>query len=166
MITLQENPKTTWSGKYKGISYEIVRWYPIYTPMPIWNSYIYLNLKQLEDYKDLIPTPTTDEKGRIWYDDHKLECLIDFHGGITYCSIENNVLKIGNDYNHYMDQDYYYNEHNVAFDLEQTINQLIENFPKLKYWCCGDGNYYYLEDGIIDDNNEFRSNEYWDKKKK
>ncbi len=144
--------KRVWSGSHDGVGFEIQNWAT--PPNSIekfakdnWTYYIFLHLDRIPEQYDPNTFWLAGRKSgrRIFYDyyEHPVIGGIFFHGGCTWYSKESGfddsprVIKIGCDYQDFKDR-----------------------VSKYKYWCCGNGKLYDLEDGIFK-NESFYSEEYY-----
>ena len=48
----------------------------------------------------------------------------------------------------------------VKKDVMHTIDVFLNHIPDYKYWCCGNGGLYSLNEGIVKDG-QFYSKEYY-----
>lgn len=159
--------KDMWTGKHRGVCYEIVRWEDC-DKKPLWNYYLVLNAKQLPDALrplfDLAPDPGSVEERlpQYPYMSHGFADL-DWHGGITFyekeCLPDGStwVIRAGCDYNHGFDQTYreYYTVSSVLCDCIQTIKELCDRYPSLLMWCGGCGVYALPADGHFNEHGDF-----------
>ena len=169
-MKIEKSKVNIWQGIYKGINFEINNWQNKWDGKEDWTYYLILFL-------DRIPKENNPKsywlKGRksgrfIFYReyDHSVIRNIDFHDGCTWYSKERGfdgdekVIKIGCDYSHYWDEGRYYDLEIVKDDVKHTINKFREFVPKYKYWCCGNGKLYDLEDGV-EIEGRFQSFEYF-----
>lgn len=159
------NEKTMWSGTYKGIGFEIVRWHyddslteGYKNIKEVWNSYLILAIDMFpeEYYKDLWIEPDVSKYGGVYYEYYNDTInAIDFHCGCTYYSKVHGLdggcktIKIGCDYNHLYDQDMLYDVEYVHNEIRCAIESLIISQPNLKHRCEYNGNYYNIEEGYV-----------------
>ena len=146
----EQKHKDVWSGKYRGIAYEVVQWEG--RRGPIWNYYLYVHAKQIPTEhlsRFDIPAGLPDERGRRYYpySSEGVFARLDWHCGITYYSkmadpgLDHLVFKAGCDYDHYWDEDCDYSMPYVLQDAKATIDDLWEHAPYLMAWCHGCGKY-------------------------
>jgi len=183
--------KNVWSGTHMGISFEIQNWKtPEYTSKDgelyipereHWTYYLYINLDRIPD-KNLADSLWLDRviregdtfSARVpCYQEYLNEILnrIDFHGGITWYSKESGfdnaprIIKVGCDFSHYFDEGRHYTLEDVLSEAKYSVVSLREVIPSYKYWCCGNGKLYDLNEGVYDTKTEtFYSKEcYGDK---
>ena len=104
----------------------------------------------------------------ILYDYHKHPVLsnLHWHGGITWYSKEGGfdgegkTIKVGCDYQHYMDLGIDYNLDIIKSDVKKTIETFLEHVPNYKYRCYGNGQLYNSDEGLVMDG-RFYSEEFW-----
>lgn len=139
--------KKVWSGRHRGISWEIQQHSlgSEHYPNGVFCSYIYFDERSAaDDYFD-----------RCWekvgnYFDSPLADL-PWHCGITYCKKEMcfergvRFIKAGCDYNHYWDEGSIYDEAHVLGEIVEVIDAL-HNRTKLKLWSFWDGNFYFEDE--------------------
>jgi len=160
--------KDTWSGKYKGITFEIAKWFTG-TPEtdfyhPIWNYYLYISIeqipKQLQKDFNLEPQKLT----RRWIDYAYSQAIFsnwEWHGGVTYyekLGVDTDLMfKLGCDYNHLWDDGMDYELPVILAGAMETIDSAREHIPNLKYWCFVTGKFYPESEGLITNDGNFIS---------
>lgn len=88
----------------------------------------------------------------IWHDYSDLCRELDFHGGITWYSKESEppearVIRIGCDYQHYLDIGKVYSLEYVYAQVKESVDSLIRFCGgRVKIRSIGDGKYRYLEE--------------------
>jgi hypothetical protein len=144
--------KTVWNFEYKGINCEIVHWgedeMASFQPGGIWNGYVFIQKKQLpKQFNKFICKPVTYHKRTHW-DYWRMENYFDMHGGVTYYELirdeittKPTAIKVGCDYAHLFDEGRTYDENDIKFDLEKTVDKFIEMFPNYLIWRITDGKY-------------------------
>ena len=172
-MNIKENKTKTWTGQFKGVNFEIKCHTNEYDNTEHWTYYIIIFLNRIPEENSPNSFWLKGKKSgtRIIYDYYKHHVInnINFHYGCTWYSKENGfdgdekVIKIGCDYSHYWDEGHDYDVNMVAHDCENTIEKFRELVPKYKYWCCGNGKLYDIEDGILR-NDTFYSREYYGEK--
>jgi len=158
--------KEVWSGTYRGISFEIVKWSyndsltEGYDNIKyIWNFYLILSIdafpKQLHKELWLKPKNTKYDFISYGYYESKILANIEFHGGITYYKKllgydgGKKVIKAGCDYNHAWDQGNRYNIDDLIWDVKVAIDSLFELVDGLLIHCYLSGKYYSESDGYV-----------------
>lgn len=136
--------KDTWSGTYREVRFEIVRFKPEYVNHDIWCYYIYIPGKMIgkENYRRVfIDRSKKDEYGHRWYREYQsIIGDLDWHGGCTFYDITENrdgsdkVLKAGCDYDHLWDEerDFDYDQIVILRDVKATIDSLHAKIELLK----------------------------------
>lgn len=145
MITVKE--QKTWRGEHLGFQFKVVSWGIgdlINDGNGVWNYYVYIpELRLKEKFESLWLTPkliqtTPESAGFVSYDYYETEvAAIDWHGGVTYYQkygelVGHRVVEFGCDYSHLFDHErsYAYTLAEVLCDLEETIIQLNNLYPK------------------------------------
>lgn len=175
MINAKKSEVDKWTGKFKGVDFEINHWITDDylnegRKKDNWTYYLILHLDRIVDNSEsywLEPNQSSISRKRIYYDYYKHNILadLDWHGGITYYSKlhgfdgQQKVIKVGCDYSHSIDEYRMYDLEDILKDVENTINVFKEKV-NYKYWCCGNGELYSENEGIIY-NDTFYSYEYW-----
>lgn len=135
------NHKEIWFDTYKGIRFEVNKFQP--TPglghSSAWTYYIHFYAEQFPEsfrpqimpkvYYSSFGTPFSTYRGPL---DN-----IEWHGGITWSSIENKSgpftsLKFGCDFQHLWDENRGYSLDDVVGEAKNTIDQLLEKFPEIR----------------------------------
>ncbi len=168
--------KDVWNGEYKGVSYEIVKWWmgglDIDDGRWAWNFYLIVPLAQVPDEQkdqfNVKPEPK-DDKGRIHYkySSGDLICELAWHYGITYYHKTNGVddapivIKMGCDYTHYWDRgcEAGYSVESVEHDAKKCIDSLWAAVPDLNIRCGYNGQYYKCEEGSFRESGAWYSDE-------
>lgn len=159
------NLAVDFAGSYRGIAFSIRCW-TFAKPSEAsedkkrWNFYLYLRQPQFN-------AGVWDE---MWLEGRKssfsdyivydYECAaylsgINFHCGITFYEKQgghdgkDQVLKIGCDYSHLYDEGLTYTTETVLQDVINAIDSLHELVPDIKYWCQGNGGYYFSHEGTL-----------------
>ena len=165
-------PRRTWTSSYRHVLFEVVNWgVSGGTSGGRWNYYLKLPKEQIPSeimpQIDLPPIPQTWGCG-IGYDymgENSLLASLCWHGGITHYAKEGGLdglpttFVAGCDYSHYFDDGMRYEEHVVAFDALHTIDDLWDHIPRLRVRCHWNGKFYSLDEGSIDGDCSFMSNE-------
>ena len=171
--------KEVWNGKYRGVVFEIQHFSMEGYNTNCWTHYIYLHLDRIpEKYNPdsfwLKGEGSPFGSGKnIYYHEstHPVLGAIEFHGGCTWYSKESGfddstkMIKIGCDYQHYMDEQEHYNLDSVYSEVKRTIDSFLTMIPDYKLWCQGNGKFYDLSEGTINEHGDFYSNEYTNKEK-
>jgi len=127
------NRPDMWTGRYRNIFYEIVKWNNCSNT--IWNYYIYLDEKNVcEELNNAIKKLEIVLGGRCYRYD-TLNEYIEMHGGVTYFSIHLHPRKVycfGCDYAHLWDNGCLYDENRIFSDVKETINRLYDTKIILK----------------------------------
>lgn len=150
------NKKEVWSGSYKGINFEINHWHNF---KENWTFYLYLVIEAIPEAakpKSYLLRkkhyPVGDKK-RFFYDYYKHPVIgsIDFHGGITWYSKEdeNKAIRVGCDYSHYWDEGNFYNVDILTADAKIAIDSFREMVTGYKYRCSTVGGYWSLDEGLV-----------------
>ena len=129
--------KELWNGKFKNISFEIIRWQNYKKSLFRWNFYLYLNIDKIP--KGFEPESFWLEDDNAHYD-HEILSNIDFHGGITFYSKEQisyynekvKIVKVGCDYQHLYDDGRDYSLEDIKNDVKRAIDSFIEMIPEYK----------------------------------
>lgn len=124
--------KTIWSGRYKDIGYEIVKWGTYMDGLPHWNSYIYIHDEALVDRLWQIDKKTLQigDKGMVYYSPHSILEDLPWNCGQTYyhqvVDNEGRYIKIGDDYQHYWDEGKRngYDEKYIEYNIKEVIDAL------------------------------------------
>lgn len=174
-MKIKKSENEIYKGKHKGVDFEIVKFPNTFTSKRNfnWCHYIFINLSKipqenkpemlwLKGYKDNIGGK------RIYYEyyDNEILSRIEFHGGITfYEKISgfdggDKIIKVGCDYQHSWDENKEYDLEYIKEMVEETIESFLNIIPNYKYWCCGNGKYYFVSEGILK-GEEFYSKEYF-----
>lgn len=154
--------RTVWNGNYRDINYEIQNFkiggleHLGCSEQDCWTFYLYIKLDAIpEEYiKSFWLDAEEGFNGRVSYpySNSKLADL-DWHCGITWYSKEGGLdgnskaVKIGCDYQHYLDEGSVYDVEYVQNEAIACIDSLWEMFPNMKIWCSGCGKYYKPEEG-------------------
>ncbi len=159
--------KELWTGRYRGVSFEIAKW-PAHDG-PVWNYYLLVNSKQVPDKhmpEFSLPLSDRNQYGRRNYPymSQGIFRQLHWHGGITYYSVktydeqEATIIKVGCDYHHAWDEGQQYNIDYVKQDALRTIDELWDAAPYLMVWCVQKGCYANPEDGQFDSSGYFKCN--------
>lgn len=150
-----------WNPRIKGIPCEIVFWADegmgekkeIYSHGGIWNSYIFIERENLPNrFDELIPKKKTIKypsgKRTVWDYSPIDEKFFNMAYGATFFEVLRDEfngrvqgIKIGNDYNHYCNQDQYITEETIKQDLTKTIDGFLQIFPECVVWNHENGKY-------------------------
>lgn len=124
-----------WFGSYRGFDYEVQNFGFAEGEMDKWCGYVYFKRDNTQpaEYEALINMPINMPVGKYCLDySSTWLSQLEWHYGITYCSIERThkqepyAVKAGCDYQHYWDEGYEYNELDVERDLHRTIDSYYE----------------------------------------
>lgn len=159
--------KDVWNGEYRGVRFEIVKWWMgglITEGRPVWNYYLYLpyeqiptelrkrfilrrQVRKLAGSRDWITYPYTSS----------LLADLDWYGGITYYERLEEAIKAGCDFVHSWDdgKESTYNVSHVLSHAVQTVDSLRQLVPNLKWWCNYNGRFYPESEGTVHDNGTF-----------
>ena len=166
----RDQPKKTWTGRYKDINYEIDRWFMGYDESDLdyhdlvnemWNYYITINLERIKDQ---------DKQDKLWLDltdsvigddkfyssmDIDVNTDIEFHGGCTYYKKQSGlerdkrIIQIGCDYGHYKD---------IPPRLDRALKGTKRTIESFYDWvgtylrrCTGCGKYFEPGTGVKND---------------
>lgn len=174
-MKLKKKETDIWTGTYKGVGFEINNWKtPPNSIEPnekdCWTYYIYLHLDRIpeENKPNSYWLKGRKDRKRVYYDYYKHDVIneLDWHGGLTWYSKEHGfdgsgkVIKIGCDYSHSWDEGQYFDLGIVKSELKNTIERFLNYVPDYKHWCCGNGNLYKINEGVMR-GEQFYSKEYW-----
>ena len=177
-MKIKKNEKEVWTGTYKGVAFEIDKWKTKPNDFDLegrdcWTYYLFLHLNKIpkENNPKGYWLEGIKDKKRVYYkyNKHNVMNELDWHGGLTWYSKEHGfdksgkIIKIGCDYSHYYDEGYCYNLETVKNDVKNTIERFLYFVPDYKYWCCGNGNLYSLNEGVVK-GGRFYSKEYFGEK--
>jgi len=163
--------KDVWNGEYRGVRFEIVKWWMgglIEDARPVWNYYLCIPYDQIptELWKRFVLRRQTRKlasgRERVTYPyTASLLADLDWHGGITYYERLEESIKAGCDFVHSWDygQEDTYTVSYVLLHAIRTVDSLRQLVPKLKWWCNYNGKFYPESEGTIHDNGTFTSNE-------
>ena len=153
MFLKLSTPKKIWSGFYRGIGWEIVKWFSG-TPSTInWNYYINICIDRIPEKYD--PESFWLKPQKILsnylyqYLEHPIIGSIEMHGGVTFYEkslIKNfhkekeiRIIQVGCDYVHYFDEGHTYNEAGISREVQDTIDKLLNIIPDYEMRCRGCG---------------------------
>lgn len=174
----EKSNKEVWFGNHAGVRFEINHWIsPANSIEPyerhMWTYYIFIHIKRIPNqYNPNSYWLTGKKNGRhVHYDYYKHPVLrnIDFHYGCTWYSKEHGfdnaerIIKVGCDYMHYGDEGMRYSLDDIVSDVKNTIEDFRNRVGEYKYWCCGNGKLYDLDDGVLKDETFYSKEYYGDK---
>jgi hypothetical protein len=133
----------------------------------MWAGYIFLKPEQIDINLpfEVIELPSSRTYVNYPIRESSILQAVDHvvHGGVTLVEIncikhnpDNEVLKIGWDYSHYMSGATDLNR--VENDCYKAIDALWDIFPHIKVYCSTVGGYHNLKDGKVSDDGTFISN--------
>ncbi len=170
------NKRTIYSGKHKGIAYEInykeARTVAKTVDMPeTWASYIYIDCVNIpEDQRESFWLKPEYDRSYAHYDYmSSLLANLPWHHGITYYDKEGGpdnkrqFIKAGCDYGHLWDEGHTYDPLYVENEIKNVIDAFWQLVPDYKLHCSGNGKYYHRSEGTFMKDGYFRSKEYQDK---
>jgi hypothetical protein len=137
------------SDRYRGIAF-LVRSteIPAFSDRPakvVWCHYVFLHERQVPDATirdSIFLTPkleriTAESPERVHYEYYKSPIAdLEWHGGITFydmvCAVPGHrVLKAGCDYQHYWDEERWYDEAGVIAEAKATIDSMYDRWSWL-----------------------------------
>lgn len=150
------NHRECWTGTHRGINFELSRHAsgPIQPDGYTWCYYLFLQEKQCPPAlipKFFLPLAPVDSKWpRKHWDYYADDCAwrdLEWHGGITYYSMEDDtagsrVCKAGCDFCHSFDRDQVYSRDTVLHECLNTIKCLHDTYPGLLARCSYNGEYH------------------------
>lgn len=151
--------KIVYNFEYKGIRCEVVHWGvgESYRPEGVWNGYIYILEANIPNrFKELLckykKTKLTTVERKFW-NYYTLDNIFEMVGGITYYELlrdefsgKKKGIKVGNDYIHSWDEGRHYNEEQIKYDLEKSVDSFISHFPDYLVWNPKNGEYISPKD--------------------
>ena len=132
-----------WKGDYRGIRFEINQVHGHEDKW--WTYYLHLirNRMQSDDFELFnVRARGNSINSKLYYPTEKIDSLLDFHGGCTYCEKEkglrHNLIKVGCDYHHSWDEENEYRLDDIVYDVKKIIDEFLEKYS-YKRWCgtCG-----------------------------
>ena len=160
-MNIKKKETLVWNGSHKGVDFEINNWNR--NGSEHWCYYLILKLDRIpkENNPDSFwLNPGDMGYGGVLYKyyDHEVISDLDWHGDITWYEKKggfdgtSKIIKIGCDYQHYMDEGRKYTLNDIKYDVEVMVNYMI------------------LKEGILK-SDKFHSEEYygdkeWYKKEK
>lgn len=117
---------TQWGKLHRGVSIQVKYWKS--GRGFVWNYYIRLR-------KDQLPLEVLTQLDEKTGDVRSLVADLlptEFHGGISYCRWEGDILVMGCDYDHLWDEGCRYSLAYVTREAMASVDSLLENVPELK----------------------------------
>ena len=147
---MESKPIEVYTGKYKGVPYEIRKWHGGYST--IWNYYLYFIEEQMPDDfgaiwlkgKRMVLDGRKTRHTHYKYEETWIGDL-EWHCGCTYYEKSSGFdgaprsVKAGCDYNHIWDEGRSYSIDQIERDVAECIDSLLRRV-KVLLWCqyCGD----------------------------